>query len=79
MSLRFDDSPAADCPFGGAIMGPVSLRVGFDIASDELVDASFEDDVERWCAMEVAGRGGGSSRFGGPGAREDVGRVAGSV
>ena len=58
-------------------MSSVSLRVSFD--ADNLVDASLEDDVERWCAMEVAGRVGGSSRFGGPDAKEDVGRVAGSV
>ena len=61
-------------------MGSISLRVNFGaITADDLVDASLEDDAERWCAMEVAGRGGGSSRFGGPGAKEDVGRVAGSV
>jgi len=61
-------------------MDSVSLRVNFDaIAADDLVVASLEDGAERWCAMEVAGRGGGSSRFGGPGAKEDVGRVAGRV
>jgi hypothetical protein len=61
-------------------MGSVSLRVSFGaLAAVGLLEVSLEDDTERWCAMEVAGRGGGSSRFGGPDAKEDVGRVGGSV
>ena len=57
MSLRLDDGPAANHSFGGAIMGPVSLRVSLDAIADDLEDARVEDDAERWCDMEVAGRG----------------------
>lgn len=58
MSLRFEDGLVAGCLFGGAIMDFVSLRVSFDGSTgDDLVDASVEDDAERWCDMEVAGRG----------------------
>jgi len=59
LSLRFEDGLVADCLFGGTIMGSVSLRVSFGgaAAAADLVDASVEDDAERWCDMEVAGRG----------------------
>ena len=61
-------------------MGSASRRVSFDaIAEDDLVGAVAEEDAERWRAMEVAGRGRVSSHFDGAGAREDVGRVAGSA
>ena len=57
MSLRLDDGPAANRSFGGAIMGPVSLRVSLDAIANDLEDARVEDDAERWCDIEVAGRG----------------------
>lgn len=58
MTLRFEDGLVAGCLFGGAIVGSVSLRVSFNgAAAADLVDASVEDDAERWCDMEVAGRG----------------------
>jgi len=80
LSLCFDEGPAAECPMVGAIMGSVSLRASFDaIAVNDLVDASAEDDAKRLCAMDVAGRGRGSSHLDGADAREDVGRVAGST
>jgi hypothetical protein len=61
-------------------MGSVSMRVSFDaIAVDDLVGAGAEEDVGRWRAMEVAGRGQVSSHFDGAGAKEDVGRVVGSA
>ena len=56
--MRLDDGPGAGRPFGGAIVCSVWLRVSFDvIAANGALDASVEDDAERWCAMEVAGRG----------------------
>ncbi len=57
MSLRLDDGPGANRSFGGAIIGSVSLRVSLDAIADDLEDARVEDDAERWCDMEVAGRG----------------------
>ncbi len=80
MSLLFDEGRAAGCPMVGAIMGSASLRASFDaIAVDDLVGAGAEEDADRCRAMEVAGRGRVSSHFEGAGAREDVGRVAGST
>jgi hypothetical protein len=53
--------------------------MSFDaIAAGGALDTSAEDEAERWSAMDVAGRGCVSTRFGGADAIEDVGRVAGS-
>ena len=57
MSLRFEEGLTAGCLLG-AIMGSVSLRVSFNGATAaDLVEAIVDDDAERWCDMEVAGRG----------------------
>lgn len=48
MTLRFDGGLAADCSFGGAIMGSVSLRMGFNvITADDFVDEKVDDETER--------------------------------
>jgi len=52
-SLLLDDGPGTDGPPDGAIVPSVRLRVSIDGA----LDARVEDEAERWCARDVAGRG----------------------
>lgn len=51
--MRLDDGPGMDGPSDEAIVPSVRLRVSFDGA----LGARVEDEAERWCARDVAGRG----------------------
>lgn len=75
-SSRLDDGPGTDGPSDGANVPSVRLRVSFDATP---MVARVEDETERWCARDVAGRGWGSTLFGGTDDMEDAGRVAGIV
>jgi hypothetical protein len=74
--LRLEDGPGAGGPSEGVIAPSVRLRVSFDAAPP---GARLEDEAVRWCARDVAGRGWGSTRFGGTVDMEDVGRFVGIV